>query len=395
MNRKCVRIGIAGARFAATFHLACYRKLSAIGAEVAGVYSKSRESRESFALSNGLKAFDSYDDLVRAVDVVDLCVPGALHEPFCVRAAELKRHVIVEKPFTGAYGPGADDWRGNQADKKLLLEEAIASVQRMTDAARKAGIKVMYAENWVYAPTVQKEVEILRATQGQILWIHGEESHSGSTSSAYGDWRLSGGGSLVGKGCHPLTAALYLKQAEGLARRGRPIRPATVSCRTHEITRNSGFINQGHLRTDYKDVEDFAQVHIVFDDGMVADVFSCELVMGGVHNWLEIYCNNHRMRCNINPIDANILYNPVEKQLKEVYLNEKLGTKQGWSFPAPDENWMSGYPQELQDFIECLIHDREPQSSLVLAADTVATLYAAYLSAQEGGRETKIPLVAD
>ncbi|MDD5483582.1 MAG: Gfo/Idh/MocA family oxidoreductase [Kiritimatiellae bacterium] len=393
MIREKIKIGIAGARFAAAFHLASYRALAGIGAEVIGVYSKSRKSREAFARKNGLKAFASYDEMVRAVDAVDLCVPGALHEPLCLRAAELKRHVIVEKPFTGAYGPGAEDWRGNKADKKLLLEEAMASVRRMADAARRAGIRIMYAENWVYAPAVRKEAEILRATQGQILWIHGEESHSGSASSAYGDWRLSGGGSLVGKGCHPLTAALYLKQVEGQARLGRPIRPATVSCRTHEITRNPNFVDASHLRTDYKDIEDFVQVHVVFEDGMVADVFSCELVMGGVHNWLEIYCNNHRMRCNINPIDANVLYNPVEKQLEKVYLNEKLGTKQGWSFPAPDENWMNGYLQELQDFIECLVHDREPQGNLVLAADTVGALYAAYLSAQENGREMQIPLM--
>lgn len=108
---------------------------------------------------------------------------------------------------------------------------------------------------------------------------------------------------------------------------------------------------------------------------------------------MEVYCNNHRMRCNINPIDANVLYNPVDRQLEKVYLNEKLGTKQGWSFPAPDENWMTGYPQELKDFVECLVEGREPQSNLVLAADTVSTLYAAYVSAQAGGAEVKIPLV--
>jgi len=393
MSQKRIKIGIAGARFAAAFHFASYRQLSGIGAEVVGVYSKTRESREAFAEKCGIKAFESYDEMLRAVDVVDLCVPGSAHESLCVRAAEFGRHVIVEKPFTGAYGPGADEWRGNKADKKILLEQAIQSVQRMTDAALKSKVKVMYAENWVYAPAVQKEVEILRATKGQILWIHGEESHSGSTSSFYGDWRFSGGGSLVGKGCHPLTAALYLKQVDGIARLGRPIRPKTISCRTHEITRNPEFADKGFLRTDYKDVEDFVQVHVLFDDGMVADVFSCELVMGGVHNWLEVYCNNHRMRCNINPIDANVLYNPVEKQMSGVYLNEKLGTKQGWSFPAPDENWMSGYPQELQDFVECLIQGREPQSNLVLAADTVCALYAAYVSAQDGGRETEIPIV--
>ena len=391
MGQKLIKIGIAGARFAAAFHFASYRRLSGIGAEVVGVYSKTRESRETFAETRGIKAFESYDEMLREVDVVDLCVPSSAHEQLYIRASELGRHIIVEKPFTGAYGPGAGDWRGNKADKKILLEQAIKSVQRMTAAALKSKVKVMYAENWVYAPTVQKEVEILRATKGQILWIHGEESHSGSTSPVYGDWRFSGGGSLVGKGCHPLTAALYLKQVEGITRLGRPIRPKTVSCRTHEITRNPNFVDAGHLRTDYKDVEDFVQVHIVFDDGMVADIFSCELVMGGVHNWLEVYCNNHRMRCNINPIDANVLYNPVEKQLDGVYLNEKLGTKQGWSFPAPDEDWMSGYQQELKDFIECLLQDREPQSNLALAADTVCALYAAYVSAQDGGREIEIP----
>ncbi|MBU4199686.1 MAG: Gfo/Idh/MocA family oxidoreductase [Verrucomicrobia bacterium] len=386
-----IKIGIAGSRFAAKFHLESYRQVSGVAVDVVGVYSKTKESREAFAREHGVKAFESFDDLVRAVDVVDLCVPGYQHEPMCVRAAELGKHVIIEKPFTGAYGPGMPDWRGDQADKKGLLEEAVKSVRRMLEAAAKNRVKLMYAENWVYAPSIQKEVAILRATKGQILWIHGEESHSGSTSSAYGDWKLSGGGSLVGKGCHPLTACLYLKRVEGIARQGRAIHPKTVSCRTHSITRNPAFADRGHLRTEYKDIEDFVQVHLTFADGMVADIFSSELVMGGVHNWMEIYANNHRMRCNINPTDANLLYNPVEAQLKDVYLTEKLGTKQGWSFPSPDENWMTGYPQELQDFMECIRDGREPQSDVGLAADTVTTLYAAYVSAQDAGRETVIP----
>lgn len=392
-DSKNIKIGIVGARFAAGFHYESYRQLGGMGVEVTGVYSLNPASREKFAQSRGLRAYDNFDDMARAVDVVDLCVPGALHEPFCVRAAELGRHVIVEKPFTGAYGPGAPDWRGNRADKQSLLDAAVLSVRRMLDAARKHDVRIMYAENWVYAPSIQKEAEILRATRGQILWIHGEESHSGSVSAAYGDWRLAGGGSLVGKGCHPLTAALYLKRVEGLANGGMPIRPRAVSCRTHEVTRNPRFRDAGHLRTDYKDVEDFVQLHVVFDDDMVADIFSCELVMGGVHNWMEIYCNNHRMRCNINPTDANVLYNPVEKQLADVYLTEKLGTKQGWSFPAPDENWMTGYPQELQDFMVCLREGRAPQSDVMLAADTVCALYAGYLSAQQQGRETPVPLM--
>ena len=71
---------------------------------------------------------------------------------------------------------------------------------------------------------------------------------------------------------------------------------------------------------------------------------------------------------------------------------EKIGTKQGWSHPAPDEDWMSGYPQELQDFMECVFSGREPQSGGELAEDTLAVMYASYLSAERRGQEVEVPL---
>ena len=196
----------------------------------------------------------------------------------------------------------------------------------------------------------------------------------------------------MGKSCHPLTAILYLKQIEGTTHHGKAIRPKTVSARTHEITRNSRFKDKGFLRTDYKDIEDYCQIHVVFDDGMVADVFASEIVMGGVHNWLEIFANNHRTRCNMSPSNAMELYNPREEQLADVYLVEKIGTKQGWSTPAPDEYFTFGYPQEIQDFIEAVVTDREPKCGMLAASDIVAVLYSAYVSAERKGAEVEVPL---
>jgi predicted dehydrogenase len=188
-----------------------------------------------------------------------------------------------------------------------------------------------------------------------------------------------------------MTAVLYLKREEGLATLGRPIRPKTVSARVHEITRTPGYRDAKFLRMDYHDVEDYSQIHIVFDDGMVGDIFSTEIVMGGVHNWLEVFANNHRTRCNINPVDAMSTYNPREEQLKDVYVVEKIGTKQGWSHPAPNEDWMTGYPQEMQDFMECVSQNREPKCGAALAQDTVAVMYAAYVSAERRGAEVDVP----
>jgi predicted dehydrogenase len=390
-----IRVGIVGSGFAAAFHYEAYMKVNRIELEVAGVYSRTAELRQQFAAERGITAFNSFEEMLEVVDVIDVCVPGYCHEFYAVAAAEAGRHVIVEKPYTGCYGPAdaPPEWRGDTADKRQMLEEAMNSVKRIAAAVCAAGVKLMYAENWIYAPAIQKEVEILRATKGQILWMQGEESHSGSHSRAYGIWRQSGGGSIVGKGCHPLSAALYLKQVESQACGVKQIRPHSVNARTHRLTGIPDYRGERHLRTDYYDVEDFCQLHITFEDGTVADIFSSEIVMGGVHNWMEIFANNHRYRANINPNDCGTLYNPVDEQLKNVYIAEKLGTKQGWSFPSLDEDWMTGYPQEIQDFMECIKFNREPQSNMMLAADTVAVMYAAYLSDQNDGCTTEVPLL--
>jgi predicted dehydrogenase len=388
---KTVRVGIVGARFAARFHWNGYRRVYGVPVRVVGVTSTSAESREAFARERGIKAFASFEELCEACDVIDLCTPGSTHEPLAVQALQRGRHVIIEKPFTGYYGPGTEDFRGNVFPKEMMLREALASADRILGAAREARKHVCYAENWVYAPAVEKEREILAKTGGQILWIMGDESHSGSHSPYYGIWKFSGGGSLVGKGCHPLTAVLHLKRVEGETRETKPIRPATVSARTHEITRLKNYRDAGFLRTTYDDVEDYGQMHITFEDGTVADIFSSELVMGGVHNWLEVFANNHRTRCNLNPVNALETYNPKEELLKDVYVTEKIGTKQGWSHPAADEDWQHGYPREFQDFMESIANDRDPLSGAELARDTVAVLYSAYLSAERKGTEVEIP----
>ena len=387
-----IRVGLVGSGYAARFHWDSLQRVYGIPVEVVGVTSRSAATREAFAFEKGIRAFESFAELCTCVDVVDLCTPPVTHEPLATEALRLGRHVIIEKPLTGYFHSGTEPFRGNSFSKETMLREAVARCERIQIAAREAGRRVCYAENWIYAPAIQKEAEILARSRGQILWMLGEQSHSGSHSPYYGSWKFSGGGSLIGKGCHPLSTALYFKRVEGQTRDGVAIRPMTVSARTHEITRLPAFRDAGFLRTAYDDVEDYAQVHVKFSDGTVADIFSSELVLGGVHNWLEVTCNNHRTRCNLNPIDALETFNPQERVLEGVYLTEKLGTRQGWSNPAPDEAWQHGYPQEFQDFIESIRHDREPRAGLELARDTIAVIYSAYLSAERNGVEVPVPL---
>jgi predicted dehydrogenase len=315
------------------------------------------------------------------------------HEELATKILEKGKYVILEKPMTGYCGDGSDDFNGDSFPRREALDHARESVKRLLAAEAKSDGRICYAENWVYAPAIQKEREILEKTGAQILWMHGEEAHNGSHNPSYAEWKSSGGGVMLGKGCHPLTAALYLKGIEGRARDGKPIRPASISARVHAITRLDTFRDEGHIRSNYHDIDDFAAMHVVFEDGTIADIMSSDIVMGGIHNWLEVCTNNHRTVCNINPNTAMQTYNPVDANFSDIYTVEKACTKQGWAFTSPDEDWFTGYPQEIEAFYRAVAYGDPIESNSQLGADCIMTTYAAYLSAERKGQEVEIELL--
>ena len=390
MDKKVVRAGIVGSGFAARFHYDALQRVFSTKVEIVGVYSVSTAELEEYTKLRNLKAYHDLDELIKDCDLIHVCTPPVTHEPIIIAALKHNKHVIVEKPFTGYFGDGSENFNGDTFSREKGLEETLKSISRKLEAEKESEGVIMYAENWVYAPSIQKEREILEKTGAQIIWMHGEQSHSGSHSLVYGQWKYSGGGSMIGKGCHPLTAAIYLKHVEGRARNGAPIRPKFISCRTHAITRMPTFKDEGHLRTTYTDIEDFAMSHIEFEDGTIADLFASELVLGGVHNWLEVNTNNHRTICNINPNSAMQSYTPDETYFKDVYVVEKTETKQGWSAISPDEGWFSGYQHELDAFYRTAAYGDPVESNSSLAADAIATIYAGYVSAERKGAQVEI-----
>jgi len=393
MNKSVIKVGIIGAGFAARFHVDALKRVFSTSIKVIGAYARNSDKLQQFTEPRQIQAFHDVNALIDACDVLHVCTPPVTHEPLVIAILQKHKHAIVEKPFTGYFGDGGADFNGDTFPRQTGLEHTLASIRRMLDAERSSQGRIMYAENWVYAPAIQKAREILEKSGGQILWIHGEQSHSGSHSLAYGEWRLSGGGSMIGKGSHPIAAAIYLKHAEGRNRTGQPIRPKSISARTHAITRMDNYDNKGHLQTHYKDIEDLAMVHIVFEDGTVANLFASELVLGGVKNQLEINANNHRTVCNLGPNNAMQAYTPDEKYFKDLYVVEKTETKQGWSSISPDEGWFNGYQHEMDAFYRSVAFGEPIESNSSLAADVIATIYAGYVSAEQKGTEIAITTI--
>lgn len=390
MTEKIIRAGIIGSGFAAKFHYDAIKRIYSAKVEVVGVFAINKHRLRDFAQPRSITSFESIEALIEVSDIVHVCTPPSTHEQLVIEVLKKGKYVIVEKPFTGYFGDGSLTFNGDTFSREIGLENALRSIQRMLAAEKESEGAIMYAENWVYAPAIQKEKELIIKTKAQILWIQAQQSHSGSHSLDYGQWHLSGGGSLIGKGSHPIAVAIYLKQVEGIARNGKTIRPVSVSARTHTITRMPNFQNEGHLRNTYKDVEDYASIHLVFEDGTIADIVASELLQGGVKNYVEVHANNHRTICNIGPNTAMQTYNPIDENFKDIYVVEKTGTKQGWSFISPDEAWFNGYQHEMDAFYRTLAFGEPIESNSQLAADVISTIYTAYLSAEKNGIECQI-----
>lgn len=389
MNRP-VRVGLVGAGFIARIHADGYRRLGPTAAELHAVCASRPERSAAFAEEFGVgHAVANLDMILNdpEVDLVDLCVPNHLHAPFAVRAAEAGKHVAVEKPLTGAFEP--------VGNFRALLDGALANARDVIQAVERAGVQLCYAENWVYAPPIQKARRLFARAGAPILRIEGEESHSGSHASYSRRWATAGGGSLLGKGCHPLGAALYLKRAEGELRHGRPIRPRSVVAEVARLTAMPDFqaSEPKFLQTGWVDVEDWGAMLVTFDDGSVAQITAADTVLGGIRNYLICFGANAVVQANINPNTAVMAYAPAPDVFGDEYITEKIETKAGWTFPSPDEDFMTGYPQEIADFVSAVGDNRPPLSGAALAYDVIASIYAAYLSAADGRRVELTPLL--
>jgi predicted dehydrogenase len=322
------------------------------------------------------------------LDVVDICTPPNLHTSMIVDAMKGGKHVICEKPFTGYFGRDDDKTPiGKYVPKVLMYERVLEEMEKTCEAIKKTGKLFMYAEDWIYAPAVTKTVEILRATKDKILFMKGEESHSGSHATHAAQWAMTGGGSLIRMGCHPLSAVLYLKQVEAKAR-GEAVSVKSVICDVGNVSACLRPDERAFIKANPIDVEDWGTLTVTFSDGTKATVLSGDMIVGGVRNLIETYTSGGALFANITPNTHMMSYQTNEEKLASVYITEKVDRKTGWQYVCLEEEWTRGYLQEIQDFMECAATGRQPLSDLALAYETTRVNYAGYWAAEEGRRVT-------
>jgi predicted dehydrogenase len=386
-----VRVGLIGAGFVGNIHARAFQRITDLDVEIVAVAAVPLGEAEGLARRYAID--DAYDDYRRIlerrdINLVSLAVPNHLHEAFTIEAAQAGKQIICEKPLTGYFGgPGAAEPVGS-TPKGLMLEEALRSADRMIAAADRYGVKLMYAENWLYSPAVQKALRLVKASDGAILEIRAQEAHSGSHATYAKTWETAGGGALVRLAPHPIGTALYFKEQEGLRRNGQPVTVAAVTAEAGDLSKMPAVQAEAErwLVDDWQDVENWCTVIMTFTDGSRALIQASDIVLGGMEDTLQVFLSNARIDCDMGHSGMVRAFAPNDQVFASEYIMEKVGTKAGWSYPSIDEEWLLGYPQEIRDFVEAVAFDRQPLSGAQLGRAVTEVMYAAYLSAEEGRR---------
>lgn len=332
------------------------------------------------------KASLDIEELIKDPDinVIDICTPPYSHTDFIIKALEHGKHVICEKPLTGYFGKEEDIAPiGKTVSKEKMYNNLIKDIDNLKSVVDNSDQLFMYAENFVYAPAIQRAAEIISAKKSKILYMKGEESLKGSSSPVAGEWAKTGGGTFIRTGSHPLSAILWLKQKEAEARNEK-IEIVSILADMGRITASLNDYEHRHISAKPIDVEDCGTVILTFSDNSKALIIATDTLLGGSKNDIQLYCNDIAINCNLTLSNLMDTYLLDEDGLENIQLSEMLPSKLGWNKPFIADEIIRGYVGEMQDFAECIAFNKKPKADFKLAYNTIKTIYAAYYAAEKG-----------
>ena len=344
MDKK-IKIGIIGSGFVADIH-----QVSIKGwvpeAEVVAVASPGHAGK--FAAEHGIaKSYTDYHEMLKDkdIDVVDIGIPNDLHHGAVLAAARAGKHIIIEKPLC------------------VTLEQA----DEMIEACRKAGVLLMYAEELLFAPKYVRVKKLIEeGAIGEPFLAKQSEEHPGPHMPWFWDVNRSGGGVMLDMGCHSIEYTRWLL--------GRP--------KVKSVTAFMGtYLHQGKTQG-----EDHSYAVIEYEGGKIAMVENSWAKGGGVDDRCEVYGKKGHTRADLLRGSSLLTYSEEGYG----YAVEKAGATKGYTFTMFEENWNYGFPQEMQQFVNCVLGKETCMVTGEDGREVLKIMYAAYQSAGEG-RKIEFP----
>jgi predicted dehydrogenase len=296
---------------------------------VSGHPDKANKLAERYDINpKNIYNYQNYDSIKDnpEVDIIYIVLPNSMHAEYTVRGFQAGKHVLTEKP----------------------MANTPADCQKMIDAGRAAGKKLMVAYRCRYEPFNQEAIRICRS--GELGSIQAILTNAGWRVTNPNQWRLkkdmAGGGSLMDIGIYALNGARYLSGEE----------PTEISAMSYTTPNDPRF----------KEVEENIYFQMRFPSGALANCTSsygyfhtsCFRVIG-TKAWLEM--------------DPATWYNG---------LRLKVGSDDGVTekeLPTKDH-----FALEMDHMSQCVMENKEPLTPGEEGLRDITLMMAIYESARTG-----------
>ncbi|MBN2302596.1 MAG: Gfo/Idh/MocA family oxidoreductase [Lentisphaerae bacterium] len=319
MNR--LKVGIVGSKFAADFHCDSYSRNDKVEIAAVAAIDNLKEISSKWRIPD---TYEDYNDMMKRddIDLISVCVPNFLHHDVAIAAARAGKHILCEKP----------------------LATSVKDAREVIDVCNKEGVKLFYAEDWCFAPALQRVVQIVKeGAIGDVAYVKAKECHCGTHSPFAKNAKTCGGGSLIHLAIHPIGWALHFLSDQG--------RNKVVEV----IGKTNAGESDNYVHKDNTG-EDWAIGIMKFAGGQHAFVEGNYVTVGGMDDKVEIYGTEGLIKVDLtfgSPI--NVYSRPGYS-----YAIEKTDNTLGWTKPAVDEFYNLGYVAELAYVVDCVLSIKDP-----------------------------------
>lgn len=164
-----LKVGLVGSGFMGAIHAAGWTRTPA---ELSVVMSKDDLTAQQLGEKYGCDVYETLDELIEAVDVVDICTPTHRHYEMVLKAAAAGKHIVCEKP----------------------MARNLQQAREMVAACEKAGVQLLIAHVVRFFPQYARAKEVVdRGDIGRVAVVRLTRCSFGTTREWFHDYEKSGG----------------------------------------------------------------------------------------------------------------------------------------------------------------------------------------------------------
>jgi UDP-N-acetylglucosamine 3-dehydrogenase len=283
--------------------------------ELVAVCDNNGERATKIAEKYGVKAFTSYEELLKSgeVEAVSVCTPNYLHAPITIAALQAGVHVLCEKPMATS------------------KEEAEAMIK----AAKQSGKKLMIAHNQRFVKSHQKARQLIESGEiGKIYSFRTAFGHGGPEG-----WSVEGKegwffqkekafvGAMGDLGVHKTDLLRYLLG--------------------EEITEVGAFVETS--AKEFADVDDNAVCVLKTESGIIGTLAASWAYVSREDNSTIIYGEKAILRLEDDPT-----YSLVVQYATGEVVNYELGKIQSNAEGRQNNSHI------VEQFVDSVLYDKEP-----------------------------------